>query len=230
MFVFATIVIIVALGILFFAGDSSAIAGLSGDQFASLVALALFGTLIASGIVASRQRFGTMVRQLAIWVAIVLALVAGYEYRYELQDVASRVTAGLIPGSPVSTSGADGRRLVTITRNRNHFEARAQVNGAPMRFVVDTGASTVVLTFEDAARAGLDIEALRYIVPVMTANGQTQAAPVRIETLSVGGIERTNVAALVAEDGQLFENLLGMNFLDTLAGFEVTGDRLILRD
>ena len=59
MFVFALIVIVVALGILFLAGDTSAIAGLSGDQFASLVALGLFGTLIASGIVASRQRFGS---------------------------------------------------------------------------------------------------------------------------------------------------------------------------
>ena len=119
---------------------------------------------------------------------------------------------------------------MTITRNRNHFATRAEVNGEPLQFIVDTGASTVVLTQDDAARAGFDTDRLRYIVPVMTANGRTQAAPVRIERMSVGDIERTDIAALVAEEGQLFENLLGMNFLDTLAGFEVTGDRLVLRD
>lgn len=230
MLYFALIAIAGALVALFFFGDSVPVADMTGDEFASFVFLAVLGTALAASLFATRQRFGSMVRQMLAWALILLMLIAGYEYRFELQDAASRITAGLIPGSPMTAVGEDGRQTVTITRNQRHFATRADVNGENLRFIVDTGASTVVLTHDDAGRAGFDTSALRYIVPVMTANGQTRAAPVRIETMSIGGIERRNVEALVAEDGQLFENLLGMNFLNTLAGFEVTGDRLILRD
>jgi len=222
--------IAVSLVVLFAMGETGTLAGLGGDQIASLVFLGLVGALVASGLIAGRQRLTTLARQLLVWVGIVIALVAGYEYRFELQNVASRVSAGLIPGAPMTATDAEGGQIVTISRNRRHFSTSARVNGAELRFIVDTGASTVVLTHEDAAEVGFATETLDYAVPVATANGMTRAAPVRIERMEVGGIVRTDVAALVAERGQLFENLLGMNFLDTLAGFEVRGDRLILRD
>lgn len=230
MFYLALAVIVATLAILFFAGENADIGGLSGDQFASVVFLGLIGTAIASGLLASRQRLMTTLQQIAIWIAIILALVAGYEYRFELQDAASRIGAGLVPGSARTATAEDGSRTVTISRNQRHFATRADVNGEPLRFIVDTGASSIVLTHDAAARAGFDTDTLRYVVPVMTANGTTRAAPVTIDRIVIGGIERTRLSALVAEDGQLFENLLGMNFLDTLAGFEVAGDRLVLRD
>ncbi|MCR9122741.1 MAG: TIGR02281 family clan AA aspartic protease [Phyllobacteriaceae bacterium] len=230
MFFIVLAIIAGALIVLFVAGDTTAIAGMSGDQFASLVFLGLIGTTLAASILAGRQRAGDLLRQIAIWVAIILALVAGYEYRFELQDAASRISAGLVPGSARTATAEDGSRTVTISRNQRHFATSADVNGQTLRFIVDTGASSIVLTHDDAARAGFDTDALRYVVPVMTANGATRAAPVTIDRIAIGGIERTGLSALVAEDGQLFENLLGMNFLDTLAGFEVTGNRLLLRD
>lgn len=230
MFYFAIIAIVGALFVLFAIGDGGSLAGLDGDQIASLVFLSLIGTLVASGLIAGRQRLGSMARQALIWTGIVVMLIAGYEYRYELQNAASRVSAGLIPGSPMSATGADGSQTVTITRNRRHFATSARVNGEPLRFIIDTGASTVVLTHEDADAIGFDTSTLDYVIPVATANGMTRAAPISLQSMEVGGIVRRDVAALVAEPGQLFENLLGMNFLDTLAGFEVRGDRLILRD
>jgi len=230
MFYFAAIAIAVALVVLFIIGDDGNLGGLDGDQIASLVFLGLLGTLVASGLVAGRQRLGSMARQGLIWIGIIIALVTGYEYRYELQNAASRVTAGLIPGAPISATSADGAQTVTISRNSRHFATTARVNGEPLRFIVDTGASTVVLTHENAGGIGLDTAALNYVIPVATANGMTRAAPVRLQTMEVGGIVRNDVDALVAEPNELFENLLGMTFLDTLSGFEVRGDRLILRD
>lgn len=227
---FALIAIAVTLAVLFFIGDSGTLAGLSGDQVASLVFLTLMGTLVASGMVAGRHRLGSMARQAVAWVAIIIGLVTAYEYRFELQNVASRVSAGLIPGAPIATVSADGARSVTISRSQRHFATSATVNGETLRFIVDTGASTVVLTHDNARRIGFAMDDLDYVVPVATANGMTRAAPVRLETMDVGGIVRTDLEALVAEPGALFENLLGMNYLDTLSGFEVTGDRLILRD
>lgn len=228
--VFTLIAIVVALVVLFFMGDGGTLAGLSGDQAASLVFVALLGTLVASGMAAGRQRLGMMARQALAWAAIVIGLVTAYEFRFELQNVASRVSAGLIPGAPIATVNADGARSVTISRSQRHFETSATVNGESLRFIIDTGASTVVLTHDNARRIGFDIDDLDYVVPVATANGMTRAAPVRLETMEVGGIMRSDLEALVAEPGALFENLLGMNYLDTLSGFEVTGDRLILRD
>ena len=230
MFFIVLTVIAAALAILFLAGDGAAIAGMSGDQFARLVFLGLIGTTLAASIVAGRQRLGSLLRQMAIWGAIILALVVGYEYRFDLQRMASRVTSGVVPGAPVSATDDAGRRTVTITRNQRHFATRADVNGTPLRFIVDTGASSVVLTRADAERIGFDTADLRYVVPVMTANGMARAAPVRLEEMRVGGIARTGISALVAQEGQLFENLLGMNFLDTLSGFDVSGDRLTLRE
>ncbi|WP_306025856.1 TIGR02281 family clan AA aspartic protease [Oceaniradius stylonematis] len=230
MFFIVLAIIAGALIVLFAAGDTTAIAGMSGDQFASLVFLGLIGTTLAASLLAGRQRAGDLIRQIAIWVAIILALVAGYEYRFELQDATSRISAGLVPGSARTATAEDGSRTVTISRNQRHFATRADVNGQPLRFIVDTGASSIVLTHDAAASAGFDTDALRYVVPVMTANGTTRAAPVTIDRIAIGGIERAGLSALVAEDGQLFKNLLGMNFLDTLSGFEVAGDRLVLRD
>jgi len=95
--------------------------------------------------------------------------------------------------------------------------------------VLDTGASSVVLTQEAAKAAGLPIEVLNYTVNIDTANGRSRAAAVTIDRLAVGGLTERSVPALVAQPGQLKNNLLGMSFLNRLQGWEVRGDRLRLR-
>ena len=95
--------------------------------------------------------------------------------------------------------------------------------------IFDTGASSVVLTHAAAKAAGLPLEVLNYSVNVDTANGRTRAAPVTLATIAVGGIVEREVSALIAQPGQLRVSLLGMSFLNRLAGWEVRGDRLVLR-
>lgn len=203
--------------------------GGQGDRYARVIGLAVLGTVIAVGILGSRRHLGSAARNLAAWAAIALALVAGYQYRYELQDVASRITAGLVPGSPLSIS-ADGRTIVLDKAGNGHFQARMRVDGVDIRAVVDTGATTIVLTAADARAAGVDTGALNYVVPVQTANGLARAARFVAGEVAVGTIVRRNMPVLVAEAGALQQSLLGMSFLGSLSGFDVRGDRMILRD
>ena len=205
--------------------------GIQNHDFSRLIWVGVLVAVIGASLVRSGRPLGDMARNLGVWAAIVLALIAGYQYRYELQEVASRVTAGLVPGSPLALGVDNGRATVTLDKaNNGHFEARIQVNGAPVRTVVDTGATSTVLTAEDAQAAGFNPAALSYTVEVSTANGMARAATVRTDEVAIGGIVRKDMPVMVAAPGMLEQSLLGMNFINSLSGFDVRGDRMILRD
>ncbi len=220
----------IALVLLIANHDSGSVAGVANSDFAHLVWLGLIGAVIAASLFASRIPVSAQMKQLATWAGIVVLLMGGYVYRYELQDFASRMTAGIVPGSPYSRTSEDGVLTVMIDRSRGHFQTVAEVNGKSLRFMIDTGASAVVLTPDAARAAGYDPDALSYTVRVNTANGTAQAAIIRLDAIDLGGIVRRDVEAMVAEPGKLDENLLGLTFLDTLSGYEVRGDRMIFRD
>jgi len=160
-----------------------------------------------------------------IWIVIGLALVIGYSYRFELHGVVDRVRAELVPGTAIS----HGRNVEIARTNSGDFAITAQINGARVPMVLDTGASSVVLTRDDAKAAGLPLEVLSYTVNIDTANGRTHAAPVTLDRIAVGGLVERSVEALVAQPGQLHTSLLGMSFLNRLQSWEVSGDRLLLR-
>ncbi|RWL19957.1 MAG: TIGR02281 family clan AA aspartic protease [Mesorhizobium sp.] len=205
--------------------------GVENYDFSRLIWLGALVALIGAGLLRSGRPLGAMARNLGTWAVIVLALIAGYQYRYELQDFASRVTAGLVPGSPLALGLEDGHATVTLDKAGNgHFEARIMVNGTPVRAVVDTGATSTVLTAQDAQAAGFNPAALNFTVPVSTANGMARAAAVRTDELAIGGIVRKDMPVMIAAPGMLGQSLLGMNFIGSLSGFDVRGDRMILRD
>ncbi|MFC0246301.1 TIGR02281 family clan AA aspartic protease [Falsochrobactrum ovis] len=211
--------------------DAGTTFGLANDAFGQAAYLGILGIVIAAGLLGSGIRLGDFARNMAVWAVIVLSLVAAYQYRYELQDVGSRITAGLIPGSPISGRASDGALTVTLAKAPNgHFEVNGRVNGKRVHFLVDTGASSVVLSLEDAKRAGIDTDVLSYSVPIMTANGKAHAASINIQSLQIGDIERNNIRAMVTKEGLMNGSLLGMNFLQTLGGFSVRGDQLIMID
>jgi aspartyl protease family protein len=205
--------------------------GFDNHDFGRLVWLGALGVLVGAGLLRSGKPMSAIASNLGAWVAIVLALIAGYQYRYDLQDVASRVTAGLVPGSPLALGVEDGHATVTLGKADNgHFEARLLVNGNPVWTVVDTGATSTVLTAADAQAAGFNPAALDYSIPVSTANGMARAAAVRAQQLAIGGIVRKDMPIMIAAPGMLSQSLLGMNFIGSLSGFDVRGDRMILRD
>ena len=162
--------------ILLFNGNGGMIGPMTDDQFAGTIYLGLFATILAAGLFASGQRFGEMARQAGIWIAIIVMLVVGYEYRFELQETASRVTSGLLPGQAITSQDVNGDLSVTINRRSRHFEVVGAVNGDRQQFLVDTGASTIVLTETNARQAGYHPEDLDFRIPVSTANGIAMAA------------------------------------------------------
>ena len=212
---------------LYGASREEPILGLTPNEFASVAALSAMGLLVASVVVTEfRGRWVNGLRALLTWCLIIVALVGAYSYRFELHDAANRIAGELMPGE--TTIGTGGEVVVT-RRMDGSFVVNGKANDRDLRFIFDTGASTVVLTSEAARTAGLASSTLAFVVPVSTANGMTLAAPVTIDRLTVGSIREQRVRALVTKPGVLRENLLGMTFLERLASYEVRQNRLFLR-
>ena len=108
-----------------------------------------------------------------------------------------------------------------------HYWVGGRVNGEPVRFLVDTGATDVVLSAETAARVGIDVHALRYDHPGISASGHVNAADARVDSLRIGGIERTQMPVSIIPGADI--NLLGMRFLSTLEGWRVEQGELVLK-
>ncbi len=209
--------------------DAGEVMGLELGQFASLVVkLSLIAVVGVGAWRMFRGRFVQALKAAMFWGVIITGLAVAYTYRIPLREVGERVMSELVPGYVAASGGAT--RSVEVARSANgDFAVRTQVNDASITMMLDTGASAVVLTQEAARAAGLAIDTLRYDVPVETANGRTRAAQVTLDRLSVGGITERKVNALVSAPGALRTSLLGMTFLSRLDGFEIKGDRLILR-
>jgi aspartyl protease family protein len=229
----ALIVVLVGALVALLWGEGETIAGLEASTFIPLIALGALLVFIGSMAATSyRGRLGHAVKDLAIWIAIALALVVAYSFRSEFTTVAQRVAGELLPPgeSVVVESRGGGEHAVRLRRRSDgHFVVKANVNGTTVSMLVDTGASTIVLRPGDARRIGLDVDRLSYTVPVQTANGMAFAAAVRLRQVAIGQIAVDGVDALVARPGALRESLLGMSFLRRLRSYEFSGDFLTLR-
>lgn len=229
----ALTLLVVAGLVLLLRADAGSIAGFDPSDFAIAVASIALLIFLGSSIAGSyRGRAGQAVRDVLTWALVALLLVGGYSFRDEIFSLGHRVVGELMPPGTAlrGESQIEGERSVRIRRRPDgHFVVKTQANGVSLMMLVDTGASTVVLKPADAQRLGIDVERLRYSVPVQTANGTTYAAHVRLRNLTLGPITLNDVEALVAKPGALKENLLGMSFLSRLRSYEFTTDMLTLR-
>lgn len=195
-------------------------------ELARLIWLFALLTLISSGIVFSRKiDLGETARNLAIWVGITAALVLVFTFQDELQFVWQRVRGELVPAYGVQ---AEPGLLVLSQSADGHFHIVGDVNGVPVDFLVDTGASDTVLSPADAMRAGYDVGSLDFSRVYQTANGFGTGAPLVLDRLAVGPIEFADFPASV-NGAEMDSSLLGMSFLRRLDSFEVRGGQLYLR-
>jgi aspartyl protease family protein len=168
---------------------------------------------------------------MAIWVLIALALVTGYLYRGDFRSIGERLLASLMPGRAVTVTTADGRAEVVLHKALGgHFETSVEIGPVSVPMLIDTGASSIALRYEDAMSLGIDPGTLSFTRTVLTANGRASAAPFRIPEMRLGAIVRTGVEAVVLEEGLLDQSLLGMSFLSTLSSVQMQTDELRLRD
>ena len=141
-------------------------------------------------------------------------------------NAAPRAAQAVEPGTLAEGSSASP---ASIRKSADgHYWAEAKVDGKAVRFLVDTGATAVSLTLEDARRLGIDTAHLNYAYEVITADGKTRAAGVKLASVSIAGARVENVDALIIEKG-LNASLLGMSYLGRLRAFEATQTALILK-
>lgn len=227
--IFIGIALLVAAGIaLLISADAGSLVGLSQMQTAQLVPLLVLLIIFAGGVFTRRHRASELVGGIFLWSGLFAVAMVTYAYRDELMNVMGRVAGEFQPSVALVDSEAG---TATFRRGMNgHFEVNATINGHTTPMIFDTGASAVVLTIADARAAGVNVEGLRYTVPVATANGQGMAARTRLDSIEVGGITRRNLTAFVTEAGALDTSLLGMTFLETLSQYSVTQNSLVLVD
>ncbi len=160
-------------------------------------------------------------------VLVMLAATAGAVVAYGDPERIAR--AGDTVSDLLKTRAKPQVRAVQIARGQaGEFALQAKINGVSAPMVIDTGATSVVLTYETAKAAGLPLELLEYDVDVETAGGHTKAARLTLDRLAIGKLVERSVPALVVPHGQMKTNLLGMSFLDRLESWEVRADHLML--
>ncbi|WP_138933913.1 retropepsin-like aspartic protease family protein [Roseovarius arcticus] len=167
---------------------------------------------------ANRDSLGKTVQQAAVWGLIFIGVIAAIGLWDDISDtVAPRQSINTEQGRIELPRAPDG-----------HYYLAAEVNGAPVRFVVDTGASDIVLSREDAIAAGLHPDDLNFTGQASTANGIVRTAPVRLDSIAAGGLTDRDVRAVV-NSGELRESLLGMGYLERFTSVHITGGTLVLQ-
>lgn len=194
---------------------------MTGDSFASLLYLVLLGAAILGYFIAAgRQRMGKTLRQLAMWGLIFLGVIAVAGLWPDLRDQ-------IAPRQAFTATG-EGRGTLTVPQGFDgHYRVRMEVNGTPVDFIVDTGATDLVLSQQDARRIGIDPDRLAYLSEARTANGTVPMARVRLDRVALGGLVDRDVGASV-NGGDMSGSLLGMSYLSRFGRIAIEDGTLTL--
>ncbi len=191
---------------------------MTGDDIASLLYLALLGSVVAGYfLLANRHRLGKVGQQAAIWALIFVGVAAAAGLWEDIRR----------DGAGRQSVLAAGDRIEVTRRPDGHFHLTLGVNGTAIDFLVDTGATELVLSVQDAERAGIDHSALQFSGRAATANGVISTAPVWLETVELAGRVDRDVRAQVS-GGEMPGSLLGMSYLSRFEEISISGDRMTL--
>lgn len=185
---------------------------LTSYETGRLIYLILLLLMVAGWFFAqNRLNWNKSLQQAAIWGLIFLGAIAAYGL---WGDISQTVL-------PKQTVFAEQGRIEVPRSPDGHYHLQTTVNGTSVEFILDTGASSIVLTQSDAQAVGLDPNSLNYFSRAMTANGEVRTAPVRLDQVALGPITDRNVAALVNE-GEMRTSLMGMDYLQRWGKIEIS--------
>ncbi|MFY2826292.1 retropepsin-like aspartic protease family protein [Ruegeria sp. MALMAid1280] len=191
---------------------------MDGDNIGRVVYLVVLGTAVVAWFISqNRQSLNKTLQQAMAWVFIFIGAIAAVGLWGDI-----RSTMGPVPQMTVT-----GETIEVPRAYDGHYYLSVLVNGEPITFLVDTGASQIVFSEQDARRIGVDPDQLNYLGRASTANGEVRTAPIRLDTLELGPITDRGVAAWVNE-GDLRQSLLGMDYLHRFSSIQFTDGRLIL--
>ena len=220
--IFLVVIVGLVVGLLVIFPNSPELKGDPG-RLIYLVVLLLVIAVGAGGMFSENP--GRTFRHIGMWAALAAGVALLYSFRGELGFARDRVVGNAMPAQGVA---APDKRSVTLYAQGGHFFAEAEVEGKKVMFIIDTGASDVVLSASDAVRLGITPAKREFTKVYNTANGTMRGAPVVLDSLAIGPIDVRNVDASVA-DSDLQISLLGMSFLNRLSGYQVSGDGLTLK-
>lgn len=191
---------------------------MSSDNIAQLAYLGTLALVLGGAfLLSSKLKLSQTLQMGAIWALIFIGAIAVVGLWDDLQD-------DLNP----SQTRFDGDGTIEIPRSRDgHYYLTLDINGSAIDFIVDTGASDIVLNAADAQTAGLTLDDLVFLGRAATANGEVRTAPVRLDTVSIGPHTDTNVRAVV-NDGELWQSLLGMGYLQNWGRIEIANGKMRL--
>lgn len=181
-------------------------------------------TLLIGSVAARRLPFQQIVRNLLVWLCIFGAVYGIFLFKDELAPVWSRIAADLGGGNPQLVSGQD----TVLQRVDGHFFVDGSIDGHPVRFLVDSGATVTTISPETARAAGIVVERFGFPIVVETANGLANSWPATASEVELGSVRYRDLGVHVSEVAGS-TNLLGMNALSQLSSWEVRGERMILR-
>ena len=164
------------------------------------------------------------VKYFSIWAAIAMFVVILYSFRFDFLEVKTRLVGELNP-SHIQVNSSD--KIIINMSYGNHFYANVKVNNKNIRFMIDTGATDMVLSLRDAKKAGINIAKLIFNKPYQTANGISYGASVVLKDVKFGNLNLKNVRASV-NSSDMGVSLLGMSFLRNFKKYEFYQNRLIL--
>lgn len=183
----------------------------------SLVYLVILGSVIGLWFFAqNRASPGRLAQYAALWGLIFVGAIAVVGLWGDIRQTV------LARQNVISES-----RIEVPRAPDGHYYVSMDVNGVPLRMVVDTGASQIVLSRVDAARVGIDTDGLLFLGRARTANGEVRTAPVRLDSVALGPVEDSDVRAVV-NGGEMAGSLLGMDYLQRFSRVEIGGGRLVL--
>ena len=217
------LVVAVVIGVIALAASVAPGALDDPDRRMQLVYLCVVLAALTGGLAARLQaRPGTTLAHLGTWAVLFAALILVYSYRDHFSTLGDRITAELLPAKGAQTGPAS---IAFSAEADGHYHVYGAVDGTSIRFLVDSGASDIVLSPADARMLGLQPEHLDYTMSAQTANGVVRGAPIRIKTLKVGPIVMQDISATVNE-AEMSVSLLGMEFLRRLKSWGVQNGRL----
>lgn len=189
------------------------------NDFSRLIYLSVLVVAILGSVLISRRgAYGKMFRQAGVWLLIFMGLVAIVA---SWQDIRQS-------GQTTSFQQSQDGAIIIPKEIDGHFHLTLTINDRPIDFLVDTGASDIVLTREDAARVGFDPNRLDYWGMANTANGTVRLATIRLETVRLGEFIDKNIRASVNK-APMEKSLLGMRYLSKFRAIEISNDQMILK-
>ena len=194
-------------------------------NWANLLYLSIFLAFLLYGLAGSKSlKSKDILRYSIYWIAIALVLIIAYSYRSNFQGFTDKISGEINP----SRARLNQEGHITINSSLGgHFYINLSINNQKVRLMVDTGATDLTLSLNDARRIGLDISKLNFNKRYHTANGITHAAMVTLDHVRIANLEFENVKASINQ-GHMSNSLLGINFLKRFKKYEFSNHKLIL--